>query len=161
MTSDGESCGTTTCNTGELCDATNNTCLTNTECTLDQAWTTADAECYCPDTTGNATLCSTGATCTSTDNSCSDAKSVGNLKAEFVGKSGKVKFYDSTAEDGANSGFTVSWSKVQEKTTQDANNAVLTTGSMASSDFVYTVDGEQTNISTLLRAGNGNNAPEV
>lgn len=83
------------------------------------------------------------------------------MRADFVGKSGKVHFYDSTASDTSTSGFVVTWNKCAEKTSIDANNYVLQSGSMASSDFVYTSDSTKTTISTSLKVGNGNNATNV
>jgi len=137
--------------------------LTLDPCVVDTKWTTADTQCYCLNSTDNTIneLCSTNYTCSSSDYTCQSGSSVGNLKADFVGRSGKVHFYDSTSSDASTSGFVVTWNKCAEKSSMDANNFVSQSGAMASSDFVYTSDSTKTTISTTLKVGSGNNATNV
>jgi len=75
-------------------------------------------------------------------------KNVGNLEAKFIGKSGKVLFYDKN--EGQNTGFQISWDQVKEVSSIDSSNKVWGTTSIAATPFVYTTASDKTNISTIM-----------
>jgi len=151
-TSDSYTCGTATCSDGQVCDSSNNVCYD--ACPSNNTLFSATDSDYCgciSSDESTATLCSVEQYCDTTEYVCGSedsTKNVGNLEAKFIGKSGKVLFYDKN--EGESSGFQISWDQVKEVSSIDSKNKVWGTTSIAATPFVYSTTSSETNISTVM-----------